>query len=242
LCFSWYQKHLYRNMKISINTPVLLTALVSLNTAFCQTKSTNKCLETKFQSTRNGNVETLKTKKYNTSGQLLSETEVLTSKFLDNFNRETVYSYDAKGNKIKQTSIEDGKVKSIIQFSFDKNNQLTEEKEIKSSINKNSINDNDTPANIKIFNGSEIVQKLYFDGKESGQIKSVLNTKGDVLQKETKDSKGNISFIEINEYATNGALLKQEFNDKIAKTTTTSSNIYENNRLKTENFTDYRRS
>ncbi len=221
-------------MKILTNTPTLLaTCFLIVNSAICQTKPVDKCREIKFQSTRNGNIEKLQFKQYNQDGQLISENEILASKFIENYNRETVYSYDKKGNKTKQTVIENGKTKKIVEFKYDKNDILTEEKEI-NGLNKNNVKEGDSPVVIKVFNGNENSQKLYQNGVSYDEIKSILNAKGAILKKETTNSKGEITSIETNDYTENGDLLKQEITDNIAKTKMVLLNNYENNRLKSE--------
>ncbi len=221
-------------MKILTNTPTLLaTCFLIVNSAICQTKPVDKCREIKFQSTRNGNIEKLQFKQYNQDGQLISENEILASKFIENYNRETVYSYDKKGNKTKQTVIENGKTKKIVEFKYDKNDILTEEKEI-NGLNKNNVKEGDSPDVIKVFNGNANSQKLYQNGVSYGEIKSILNAKGAVLRKETTNSKGEITSIETNDYTENGDLLKQEIADNIAKTKMVLLNNYENNLLNIE--------
>lgn len=206
-----------------MRTAFIVTNIL-LATAFAsaQTTSTKKCLETSYAFYRNGVAESKISRTFDNNGNLLTETEVVQSKYRGYYTEKKVYEYDTKGNNTKITELKDGQTKKVIEKTFDATGQS-----FKETLGGNTAqNQPFTTTSLNIKTGES--EQIFFeaDGKESVREKKKVDANGNLLQREVIGKNGKTSMLDEKTYDANGNILKYTNNDAVAKVIHTTDYVY----------------
>ncbi len=219
----YFIKSMKLNLK-SINVGVCLSLFLNSSCSFAQIdiiNPTSTCLETKYSFTRQGRVEQLFLKKYDTQGNLLSDTKTFSSQFSGNYTEEYIYLYDAKGNNTQITFSHNNVVKNITKKEYGITGKLTQELVFTS--------DNTSPIKKLIITDSGSEQ-IFFDKDgvtETVREKIGLDLNGQILTKEVTSANGNLAFSDKYTYFALGKVSRWVHYDAADKVTTITNYDYD---------------
>lgn len=194
--------------------PFLATAQVDL-------QAVGKCPETSYSFFRQGVKEQEFTKTYNTQGQILKQTSNFSSKNTGNYTEEYAYDYDLAGNNTVITYKRNNEVKKVIKKAFDAAGQLLQES-ASTGVNLLAVNTSS-------LNGTQRTKVFYAEDGKTETFREITstNTKGQLLKKEIKDTKGKILLSDAKTYTIQGKLSQDVHFDATDKITTQTDFEYD---------------
>lgn len=212
------------NLKHSSTKICLGLAILTSSCSFGQldiiTPKSN-CLETRYAFSRQGQVEQLFLKTYNTQGKILTENNTYTSKFSGNYTESYNYEYDVKGNNTQITYSHNNVVQKVIKKEYSLTGKLTQE----------LISTNGTSNAIKktLFTETGTVQIFYDKDGVTETIREVtgLDALGQIITKEVINANGAVAFSDKYTYLLPGKVSRWVHYDAADKVTTVTNYEYD---------------
>ena len=210
-------KHISTNICLGLT---LLTSSCSFGQLDIITPKSN-CLETRYAFSRQGQVEQLFLKTYNTQGKILTENNTFTSKFSGNYTESYTYEYDTKGNNTLITYSHNNVVQKVTKKEYSLTGKLTQE----------LISTNGTSNAIKktLFTETGTVQIFYDKDGITETIREVtgLDAMGQIITKEVINANGVVAFSDKYTYLMPGKVSRWVHYDAADKVTTVTNYEYD---------------